>query len=212
MVEMLNEELCSQGWVQLIKSYTHYANRAGATSETLIDHVWTNAPAKIGRSGQVDLAASDHHMVWVERLTRKLAERVKKTEKRSFKNFKLESLHQLCREEKWHFQGTGPRTEEMLDRRVQQLEDKIINVLEKVAPMVVKKTKYKGRPRWLTPRLLERMKERENSRKKAIRSKTMVDEMEARRMRNEVSKEVKGAEKDYMRQKLWNLSNNSPDS
>ena len=67
MLRALLGELEGHGWVQLVKSYTHYANRAGTVSESLIDHVWTNTPSKVERNGQVEVGASDHHRVWVER-------------------------------------------------------------------------------------------------------------------------------------------------
>ena len=183
MLKVLMEELEGHGWVQLIKSYTHYANRAGAISESLIDHVWTNTPAKVDRSGQVEVAASDHHMVWVERRSKNLVERVRKTEKRSLKNFKLQDLEILCQQEDWMYRGTEPRTEAMLNSRVQCLEDKINSVLEQVAPMIVKKAKYRGRPKWVTPNLLLRMKERVLSRQKANNSQSKEDEIQARKIK-----------------------------
>ena len=78
MLKNMCTELVEKGWVQLIKEVTHYTNRAGLTSESLINHVWTNTPSKVIRSGQDELAASDHQLVWVERVAKKLIERVKK--------------------------------------------------------------------------------------------------------------------------------------
>ena len=100
----------------------------------------------------------------------------------------------------------------MLNNRVQGLEDKINNVLEQVAPMIIKKAKYRGRPKWVTPYLLLRMKERVQSRLKANKSRSMDDETHARMIRNQVSKEIKTAEKNFMKKKLENLSKNSSDS
>ena len=78
------------------------------------------------------------------------------------------------------------QTETMLNNRVQGLEDKINNVLEQVAPMIIKKAKYRGRPKWVTPYLLLRMKERVQSRLKANKSRSMDDETHARMIRNQV--------------------------
>ena len=66
------------------------------------------------------------------------------------KNFSLEDLEHLCKKEDWLYRGTEPRTEEMLNTRVQCLEDKINNVLEQVAPIIMKKAKYRRRPKWVT--------------------------------------------------------------
>ena len=92
MLKTLLEELAGQGWVQLVKYCTHFWNRAGCAGESLIDHIWTNTPGKVGGSGQVETGVSDHHLVWVERRTRALVERVRKTEKRAMTNFCLENL------------------------------------------------------------------------------------------------------------------------
>ena len=188
--------------MQLVKSYTHYSNRAGLVSESLIDHVWTNTPAKVKRSGQTEVGASDHHWVWVERRSQNLVERVRKTEKRSLKNFQLKDLELMCEKEDWSYRGIEPRTENVLNNRVKSLEDKINTVLEYVAPIKIKKAKYRGRPKWVTPDLVLRMKGRVLSRQKAKLSKRIEDEMQARRIRNEVAKEIKSAEKEFMKKKL----------
>ena len=75
-----------------------------------------------------------------------------------------------------------------------------------------KKRNTRGRPQWMTPVLLSRMKERLKARNKAKRTKTLDDEKEARHIRNQVYKEVKNAETDFMRKKLENLSKSSGDS
>ena len=212
MLSRLVEELTGKGWVQLIKSSTHFWNRAGVAGESMIDHIWTNTPDKVGASGQVETGVSDHHLIWVCRKSKKLVERAKRTEKRSMKNFNMDDLEEHCRHETWRYRGTEPRTERMLEERVKRLEDKINNILEQVAPMKIRKMKYRGRPKWMTPFLLERMKQRQQSRKKANRSKLDIDEREARRIRNEVGKEVRGAEREFMKQKLEHLGRNSPDS
>ena len=78
--------------------------------------------------------------------------------------------------------------------------------------MKIKRRKTRGRPQWMTPALQLRMKERMKARNKSKRTKTLEDEIESRRIRNQVSKEVKTAEKDFMKKKLENLSKSSGDS
>ena len=212
MLKNMKTELAELGWTQIVKHNTHYSNRNGAVSESLIDQIWTNCPAKVTSYGQEEMATSDHQLVWVDRSSKNLVEKVKESEKRLMKNFDLKDLEELCRQETWTYTGKEPRTEEMLNARVETLEDKINCMLEKVAPMRVKKSKTRGRPRWMTPALQARMKERLKVRNKAKRTKTVEDEKEARRIRNQVSKEVKSAERDYMKVKLDNLSTSSGDS
>ena len=51
----------------------------------------------------------------------------------------------------------------MLDERVATLETKISNILEKVAPMEVKKLAYREKPRWITKELESMMKKRKQT-------------------------------------------------
>ena len=121
MLRNLKKELTEQGWTQIVKENAHYTNRNGDISESMIDHIWTNSPAKVAKNGQEDTAISDHQLVWVDRTSKNLVERVKETEKRCMKNFSVESLEELCRQESWSYQGKETRTEEMLNLRVETL-------------------------------------------------------------------------------------------
>ena len=132
MLKSMLEKLAENSWVQLVKSSTHFWNRAGQSGESRIDHIWTNTPGKVGASGQVETGASDHHLVWVERKATNLVERIKSTEKRAMKHFSLERLEELCRKESWKYKGVDIKTEESLEERVKQLEEKITNILESV--------------------------------------------------------------------------------
>ena len=76
------------------------------------------------------MATSDHQLVWVDRSSKNLVEKVKETEKRMMKNFNLEDLEELCRKELWTYRGEEPRNEKMLNERVETQEDKINGVLE----------------------------------------------------------------------------------
>ena len=92
MLKKLEVELSELGWVQLVKEDTHYSNRNGNITESLIDHIWTNSPVHVMTCGQEVKQASDHQLVWFERSTKSIIEKVKKTEKRQMKNFQLEKL------------------------------------------------------------------------------------------------------------------------
>ena len=87
------------------------------------------------------------------------------------KKFTLEVLEELCRQEDWVFQGEEERSEKLLEERVLALETKIQKILEKVAPMEVKKLAYRGKPRWITKELESLMKERKRTDRKARQSR-----------------------------------------
>ena len=117
--------------MQLIKKPKHFSNSEGrGVSESLIDHVWTNLPAKVGASGQEDTGTSDHELVWVGRRAKQLVEKGKMTQKRSLKNFRLEELQERCRGESWKFIEGGIRSETVLENWVRILSERICNVLE----------------------------------------------------------------------------------
>ena len=64
-VKNLESEFADQGWTQMLKRNTHYTNRNGAVSESLIDHIWT--PVKVKSYGQEEIETSDHKLVWVDK-------------------------------------------------------------------------------------------------------------------------------------------------
>ena len=141
MLNNLCDKLQTSGWAQLVKSRTHQTNREGVVSESLLDHIWTNTPQKVARTGQEEVATSDHQLVWVERNTRQLVERV---------NYEQKDLEQTCKQEQWHYRGTEEPSEGMLNARVERLEENIQAILEKVAPMKTRILKAREKPRWLT--------------------------------------------------------------
>ena len=101
MLKILEKELADLGWTQMVTRNTHYTNRNGAVSESLIDHIWTNCPVKVRGYGQEEMATSDHQLVWLDRSSTNLVEKVKETEKRMMKNFNIKDLEELCRQESW---------------------------------------------------------------------------------------------------------------
>ena len=64
----------------------------------------------------------------------------------------------------------------------------------------------------MTTELEEGMKERVRLWKKAKETRSMVDELDARRVRNNVGKKMKHAKKEHLRTKMAHLDKNSPDS
>ena len=212
MLKKLEVELSDLGWVQLVKDNTHYNNSNGTISESLIDHIRTNSPMHVQKCGQEEKQASDHQLVWYERSSKNLIEKVKLTEKRTMKSFNVQNHVELCRKEDWTFRGSTDRTKEVLEERVSTLELKNQKILNQVAPMKVKSLEYRGKPRWISRELEARMKERKKVSQKARRTRLLEDELESRRVRNIAAKEIKGAKLEFLRKKLENLSQNRADA
>ena len=108
--------------------------------------------------------------------------------------------------------GERERTKEVLEDRVKVLSEKIRTILETVAPMKKKKLENQRKPRWLSKELEEKINERARTRKKAKATRSMGDELEARRVRNDVTKCVRKAKQEYLKKNLENLEKNSPDA
>ena len=193
----------------MVKKNTHYNNANRVITETLIDCVWTNTPVRVLVCGQEVKRASDHQLVWLERSAKNLVEKVKQVEKRSLRNFKLEALEELCCKEDWIFRGGQERSKKMLEERVETLEMKIKEIIDKVAPMKVKKLALREKPRWITKELESLMKERKQSDRKARQTRQIEDELQSRKIRNHTAKEIKAAKVNYLKTKLKNLSKNS---
>ena len=85
-------------------------------------------------------------------------------------------------------------------------------IIEKVTPMIVKKMKLRGRPRWMTEDLAEKVRERVKWRNIANKSKREDDEMMARKKKNKAGKAIKSARNYHLKKKLENLDRNSTDS
>ena len=92
---------------------------------------------------------------------------------------------------------------------MEALEKKINGILEEVAPMQIKKLAHRGKPCWITEELETCMKERKEADRKARRTRLMEDELQSRRIRNQVAKEIKSAKTNFVKIKLNNLSQNS---
>jgi hypothetical protein len=104
MLKNLSDEQQGTGWVQLVQKATHFNNSIGKEPTLpLIDHIWTNLPSKVISCNQKELGISDHELVWADRMAKQLVEKVKITEKRSLKKFKLKDLEAKCREENWNY-------------------------------------------------------------------------------------------------------------
>ena len=84
----------------------------------------------------------------------------------------------------------------MLETRVAQLEEKIQNILEKVAPM-----KTKTLTQVAYSRNAGEKKRKVRLRKKASRSEKIEDEHKARQVRNESAKEIKNARLQCLKKK-----------
>lgn len=144
----------SLGLSQLICDPT----RVTETSNTLIDHIYTNAVENISKAHVCQTTISDHYAIFG---SRKLNNCIKTNTHqtityRSFKNFDENAFKADLQEVPWE---TVERFDN-IDEAVDVWNSMFLEIVNKHAPMKSHRIKRKYQPEWLTPEILDCMKQR----------------------------------------------------
>ena len=150
---LAHSELIERGMVQVIDAPTHRQNE----KESTIDLIFTNEPRKVSKWGTISTGSS-HDCVWMIRRS-KYVQRKHEFLKRSFMNFNKESLLEEAKNIQWQFEGNKNDDEEELNKRVEELQWKIQNLVDKFAPVKLFKTDP-CKVKWMTQELLNRIEAR----------------------------------------------------
>ena len=179
----------SLGLTQLVNEPTRVTN----ASKTLIDHIYTNTEENIHRVHVERLCLSDHYAVFCNR---KSQSNISKHSHqiityRSFKNFEenrfINDLNSVPWETMEYF--------DKVDDIVSIWSTILLEVLDRHAPIKHQRIKKKYQPDWLTPEIMDLMKERNKCK--------INGNMEAyRHLRNKVSKQIEMAKKDTYQSKI----------
>ena len=170
------------GLTQLVNEPTRVTN----TSQTLINHIYTNTEENIQRVHVERLCLSDHYGVFCNR---KSQSNISKNSHqiityRSFRNFEenrfLNDLYSVPWEIIEQFDN--------LDDIVSSWNALLLDVLDRHAPIRHHRIKKKYRPDWLTPEIMDLMKERN-------KCKINGNMDDYRYLRNKVSKHIEMAKK-----------------
>ncbi|MCG8032729.1 MAG: hypothetical protein JAY75_14385 [Candidatus Thiodiazotropha taylori] len=179
----------SLGLSQLISNPT----RVSDTSCTLIDHIYTNVFENIARVHVSKITISDHYAVFGNR---KLNSCIKTNGHhtityRSFKTFD-ETLfkNDLC-DVPWEIIETFDN----IDDVIEVWNTLFLEVVNKHAPLKVHRVKRKYQPDWLTPEILDCIKERD-------KYKINDNMLEYRRLRNKVSTLIDNAKRNSYKCKI----------
>ena len=179
----------SLGLTQLVNEPTRVTN----TSQTLIDHIYTNTEENIQRVHVERLCLSDHYGVFCNR---KSQFNISKNSHqiityRSFRNFEenrfLNDLYSVPWEIIEQFDN--------LDDIVSSWNALLLEVLDRHVPIRHHRIKKKYQPDWLTPEIMDLMKERN----KCKINGNMDDH---RYLRNKVSKHIEMAKKNTYQSKI----------
>ena len=179
----------SLGFSQLVCDPT----RVTETSSTLIDHIYTNLDENISRVHVCKIAISDHYAVFGNlKLNNCIKTSTHQTiTYRSFKNFDetmfINDLHEVPWETIEAFED--------INEIVEVWNNMFLEVVNKHAPIKSHRIKRKYQPTWLTPQILDCIKERN-------KCKVSGKMDEYRLLRNRVSKMIDSAKNETYQMKL----------
>lgn len=177
------------------------ATRICATTATLIDHIYTNTPTKVNSSGVICYGLSDHHLVFI--LLKKNIEKKNKVSFscRNLKRYSLPDLEQNLDRLNWEafYQQTKPCD------CWEILYNSYLKILDCIAPMV-HITNVKEADCWVTPELLNLIRQRDNLKNELDNCGTGESYnrnlKEFRKKRSEVKRGVIVAKRNYTLAKL----------
>ena len=198
---LIKEEMEGRGFTQLIGEGTH--EQGGKLS--CIDLIFTNRPKKITNWG-TRVTGGGHSMVHATRQS-KYRRRKTQVRRRMWKNFTIENLKEETIKVNWEEKIRKTDTKENLDTEVWELEEKIREVIEAVAPIRVIKDDPEYMGDWFTDDLKKRRKERDDEKiRMIVRGKQTTEEekKEWRKKRNKLGMEIKKAKKAAMKKRAEN--------
>ena len=179
----------SLGFSQMVCEPT----RETATSSTLIDHIYTNFDENIAHVHVCKISISDHYAVFGNRKLNNCAK--SNTHQtityRSFKNFDenrfISDLYEVPWETIEHFDN--------INEIVEVWNYMFLEVVNKHAPLKSHRIKQKYQPDWLSPQILDCIKERDK-----CKASGKIDEYRA--LRNRVSMLIDSAKKETYQTKI----------
>lgn len=202
--DLLNDQI-KGNWMKFIDSLgmeqlVNEPTRVTSTSKTLIDHIYTNTKENILEVMVPKIGLSDHFPIF---LTRKVNGKSTKNNAhksiiyRSFQNFDtfkfLEDLEQIP----WNTVHIFENIDDVLDAWT----DLFISIVDKHAPLKTHRIKKDHQPGWISPEILEAIKQRD-------KLKSVGNQTEYRVWRNKVHKMILQAKQAHYKKVLDENQNN----
>ena len=195
MQKLAKTQLLQNGWKQMLNQPTRRVTRKdGKTQESAIDWIATNNPGKYTQTGVKWMGTgADHALIWTKRnLIGPVAEK-RWTQRRMWKNFTKDKLEEEANRVNWNLAPTK-MDRNGLEEMVEELEGKIKEVMDKVAPMKVVEVKQKL-SNWITPELKRDMKEARDLQRNHRLTGKREDGEAWKTKRRQVSKDLRKAKK-----------------
>jgi len=178
---------------QLINEPTRITEK----TRTLIDVILTNTPTRVVQSGVIHIGISDHSLVYTIRkigisTTRNSHNMISY---RSKKHFNIDKFINDLNSVPWENLDNLENPDDMWNT----WKKSFLSVLDSHAPIKRKRIRNKTSP-WMTIDLRKAITNRDNLKKKAIRTDSTRDWMNFRAAKNRVNNDIKKTKKDYYHQ------------
>lgn len=173
---------------QLISEPTRVTNR----SKSCIDLIFTDIRS-VSLSGVIEYSVSDHFPVFLVKKKTRNEKESKTIRCRSFKNFNLESFCEDLREFDFDF---NLHVSVDVNHAWDLLWKHIIKICDKHCPFI--NFNAQAKPDYITDEILSKMRRRDDAFKNAYRSKVPEDLVYAKILRQEVTRELRKAKRQYI--------------
>ena len=185
------------GLRQLIKEPTRYS----FNKNSCLDLFFTNSDI-IARSGVGNINISDHQMILLTRKKAKFSKVKCDFVGRSYRNYNIDLFQDRIKNSDWTFLQTTDNPEDQWENWL----NIITREIDIMCPTKTFRIKQIKQP-WITPRLLELIKDKDKALKNAKKSKNRDLWNEAKRIRNACTNRLRKAKADFIKEQLITHSN-----
>ena len=198
MIDLVKTELEPRGFYQMVTNVTRYWPHQ---EDSLVDHCWSNTEDRVISYSNELRTGSDHNIISVRVRMKDRIMTVQEVQRRMRRNLDTKQLIEDMKEVDWKDLLLSKNVDVINDI----LEAAIRDTLDRHAP--VKTVQVRGNFRsWVGPDLKDKMKLRDSLRESARSSGDDMDWRAYRKMRNEVTKDVKKTKDDHFKDILEKLS------
>lgn len=194
LIEMMEDKMIPLGATQCVRKYTR---SWPGQKESLLDHVWSSEISKQSDVVVDERSSSDHQLVWLDYWGVAHEDDSQMIRKRTMRRFEEKEYIKMLKEEDW---------EEVMNNDdvnvcVGILTEKITTILDNMAP--IKSMQLRVRyAEWLTKETLEKMADRDENKKIAVRIKDKEDWEDYRRKRNKCNRKNREDKQEWTRKKV----------
>ena len=209
IVTLSGEWITEAKWISLttniqLNQIINEPTRVTNTSETLIDHIYVSDDLPVLYSSPIKYSISDHFPVFaVFKMTNidysKNDRRHKIIAYRKYNNFNSATFLSDLQNAPWLTIGAENIS---IDQYLQSFISTVTKIIDKHLPLVTKRIKRPKQPEWITNNILLAINKRENAKKNK-------DEHNYKYWRNEVTKLIRDAKKEYYSESIQ-LYKNDP--